>query len=232
MAYHDRLKKVPGALAERLYLSIQRYRKAWSRYRRPEDMRQLLRIFPNVTMTKSYILDYIPMGGPQSSWIWPFAKPVIQEHEEYLPEELEELARDQLMSMRRTPEGKRIAEQTLYKYLRYPSTQLGIFEYAVFIMELWATKSESKAMEWLDLGLIFSRHRFDNLIIKSQTAKRIRRPGVYEPTVQIDPDGGGKVQFLAYGSKGWKRVFQMLLRVDKGGNVGSEPGIVLVDLGG
>jgi hypothetical protein len=231
MTYRDQSQKVPGALAERLYASIQRYRNAWSRFKRPEDMRQLLRVFPNVTIAESYFLDYIPMGGPKSGWIWPFAKPVMHEHEEYLPEELKELARDQLMSMRGTPEGKRISEQTLYKYMRYPSTQLGIFEYAVFVMELWATKSKSKAREWLNLGLIFSRQRFDNLILKSQSAKRIRRPGVYVPTVQIDPDGSGKVQFLAYDSTGWKRVFQLLLRVDKGGHVESEPGKVLVDLG-
>ena len=232
MTYRDRLQKVPGALAERLYASIQRYRNAWSRYKRPEDLRQLIRIFPNVTMAENHLLDYIPMGGPKSSWIWPFAKHVMQEHEDYLPQELQELARDQLMSMRGTPEGKRIAEQTLYRYLRYPSTQLGIFEYAVFVMELWATKSESKASEWLHLGLIFSRHRFDTLILKSHSAKRIRRPGVYEPTVQIDPGGGGKVQFLAYDSAGWKRVFHMLLRVDQSGHVESEHGTVLVDLGG
>jgi hypothetical protein len=231
MSYRDRVKRVPGALAERLYASIQRYRNAWSRFKRPEDMYQLLRIFPNVTMTENYLLDYIPMGGPKSGWIWPFAKPVRHEGEDYLPEELEGLARDQLMGMRGTDEGKRISELTLYKYLRHPSTQLGFFEYAVFVMELWATKSAIKAGEWLNLGLIFSRHRFDTLILKSQSAKRIRRPSVYEPTVLIEPQGGGKVQFIAYDSTGWKRVIQLLLRVDKGGHVESEHGNVLVDLG-
>jgi hypothetical protein len=172
------------------------------------------------------------MGGPKSGWIWPFAKPVIFEAKDYLPEGLDGLARDQLIGMRGTPDGAQIAKQTLYKYFHYPSTQLGIFEYAIFIMELWATKSESKAMDWLSLNLLFSRHSFDNLILKSQSAKRIRRPGVYEPTVQIEPEGGGKVQFLAYDSTGWKRVLQMLLRIDSGGHVEREPGKVLVDLGG
>ncbi len=231
MAYRDRMQTVPGALAERLYVAIQRYRNAWSRYKRPEDLRQLIRIFPNVTIKEGYILDYIPMGGPKSSWIWPFAKPIMHEHDEYFPDELAKLARDQLTGMRGTPDGKRIAEQTLYKYLRYPSTQLGIFEYAIFVMELWATKSEEKAREWLNLGLIFSRQRFDSLILKSHSAKRIRRPGGYEPTVRLDPGRGGKVQFLAYESIGWKRVFYLLLKVDQGGKVEREHGKVLVDLG-
>ena len=232
MSYRDRVQKVPGALAERLYTSIQRYRNAWSRYKRPEDLRQLLRIFPNVTLVEGNILDYIPMGGPKSGWIWPFVVPAIYKGQEYLPEGLDGLARDQLMSMRGTPEGVQIAKQTLYKYFRYPSTQLGVFEYAIFIMELWATKSEVKARDWLNLNLLFSRHSFDNLILKSQSAKRIRRPDVYEPTVEIDPDGGGRVQFLAYDSAGWKRVIHVRLKTDPGGHVESEPGKVLVDLGG
>jgi hypothetical protein len=232
MSYLDRMQKVPGALAERLYTSIRRYRNTWSRYKRPEDLHQLIRTFPNITLTEGYFLDYIPMGGPKSSWIWPFAKPVMFEAREYLPEGLEGLARDQLMGMRGTPDGVQIAKQTLYKYLRYPSTQLGIFEYAIFVMELWATKSESKAREWLTLNLLFTRHSFDNLVLKSQAAKRIRRPEVYEPTVQIDPGGGGKVEFLAYDTTGWKRVLHMLLRIDPGGHVEVEPGKVLVDLGG
>ena len=231
MAFRDRLQTVPGALAERLYIAIQRYRNAWSRYKRPEDLRQLIRIFPNVTIKEGYILDYIPMGGPKSGWIWPFVKPIMHEHEEYLPDELANLARDQLTGMRGTPEGKRIAEQTLYKYLRYPGTQLGIFEYAIFVMELWATKSDVKAREWLNLGLVFSRQRFDSLILKSQSAKRIRRPEVYEPTVRLDPGRGAKVQFLAYESIGWKRVFYLVLKVDQGGKVERAHGKVLVDLG-
>lgn len=232
MSFRDRVHKVPGALAQRLYTSIQRFRKAWFRYKRPEDMRQLLRTFPNVTLAEGNILDYIPMGGPKSSWIWPFVKPNIYINQDYLPDGLEDLARDQLMSMRGTPEGVQVAKQTLYKYFQYPRTQLGFFEYAIFVVELWATKSETKAKDWLDLNLIFSRQSFDNLILKSGSAKRIRRPEVYEPTVEIDPDGSAKVSFLAFDSTGWKRVLHMLLKIDSGGHVESEPGKVLVDLGG
>jgi hypothetical protein len=229
--YRDQKQRVPGALAERLYVSIQRYRNAWSRYKRPEDLRQLLRVFPNVRTKEGYVLDYIPMGGPKSGWIWPFAKPQMYEQEDYLPEDLEGLARDQLTSMRWTEEGDQIARKTLYQYLRYPPTQLGLFEYAFFVMELWSTKSESKAADWLNMSFIFSRHRFDTLILKSQATKRIRRPDVYEPTVQIDPAGGGKIQFLAYEPRGWKRVLHMFLHVEPSGHVESEPGVVLVDLG-
>ena len=231
MTFHDGVQRVPGALAERLYTAIQRYRNAWSRYKRPEDLRQLLRIFPNVTISEGYLLDYVPMGGPKSGWIWPFAKPIQGADDDYLPDELSELARDQLSGMRDTPEGQRIAQQTLYRHLRYPGTQLGLFEYSLFVKELWATKSETKAEEWLNLGLLFSRQRFDGVIYKAQSAKRIRRPGVYEPTVRSDPAGGGKVQMLAYDSVAWKRIFSILLRVDKNGHVTSESGKVLVDLG-
>jgi hypothetical protein len=231
MTHHGRLQKVPGALAERLYVAVQRYRNASSRFKRPEDLRQLIRIFPNVTVAPGYNLDYLPMGGPKSSWIWPFAKAIIREGEQTLPPQLGDLARDQLAAMRGTLEGVQIAKQTLYSHLRYPNTQLGLFEYAFFVMELWATKSEVKASEWLSLSFLFSRHSFDNLILKSNLAKRIRRPEGFEPMVQLDPEGGGRVQFLAYNAVGWKRAFQVVLIVDSGGHVGSKPGPVLVDLG-
>ena len=69
------------------------------------------------------------------------------------------------------------------------------------------------------------------MIYKAQSAKRIRRPGIYEPTVRMDPAGGGKVEMLAYATVAWKRIISILLHVDKNGHVISEAGKVLVDLG-
>lgn len=221
--------RVPGAIAERLYVGLTRFRKNWDRYRRPEDLRQLVRVFPSVTVAEGYLLDYLPMGGRQERWIWPYALPKVPEPE--IPEALNSVPRDQLMRLRGSSQGRHIEIQTLYRYLKYPKTPLGLFEYAVFVMELWATKSETKAPQWLAIRPLFSRHAFENQLRKQGgTVKKISRPEVFDPIANLGTAGGGEVNFLAHEGGAWKRIFRMLLHIDHHGHVRSEAGKVFVNL--
>ena len=222
-------QKVPGALAERLFASIGRLRRAWPRHRRPEDVYQLTRIFSSVKLSEGYVLDYLSLGGPKTRWIWPYARP---QEDEAIRDALAEIARDQLVGLRESVEAIPIEVQTLYRHLTYPSTALGTFEYAIFIKELWATKSEVKANDWLSIQPIFSRTSFENRMRKAgETPKRIDRPTNYEPIVQMAPGGGREVRFLAYESQVWKRITWISVQVDPSGFVRSSIGKVMVDMG-
>lgn len=222
-------QKVPGALAERLFALIGRLRRAWPRNRRPDDVYQLIRIFPNVRISEGYVLDYLSMGGLKSRWIWPYAR---TQDNESIPDALAEIPRDQLIGLRESPEAVPIEVQTLYRHLTYPSTALGVFEYAIFINELWSTKSETKANDWLNMQPIFSRTSFENWMRKvGKNAKRIDRPTNYEPTVKRATGGGREVRFLVYQSQVWKRITWFILLVDPSGFVRSSVGKVLVDMG-
>ncbi|MCH7587597.1 MAG: hypothetical protein IIC78_06125 [Chloroflexi bacterium] len=222
-------RKFPGALAERLFTSMSRLRRAWPRHHRPEDLRQLIRIFPNVKLSEGYVLDYLPMGGPNSRWIWPYARP---KEDDAIPNTLAAIARDQLIGMRESAQAIPIEIQTLYRHLTYPSTVIGVFEYAIFIKELWATKSEAKENDWLSMQPIFSRASFENWMRKAgEIAKRIDRPANFEPFVEMSPGSRGEVRFLAYESQVWKRITWINLRVDPSGFVRRSVGRVMVDMG-
>lgn len=222
-------QRVPGALAERLFAFIGRLRRAWPRHRRPEDLHQLTRIFPNIKLSEGYMLDYLSMGGPKSRWIWPYARP---QEDEAIPDALSEIARDQLVGLRESAQAIPIEVKTLYRYLTYPATALGVFEYAIFIKELWATKSETKANDWLSMQPIFSRASFENRMRKAgEIAKRIDRPTNFEPVVQMTAGSGGEVRFLVYESQVWKRITWINLHVDPSGFVRSSVGKVMVDMG-
>jgi hypothetical protein len=225
----DRHHKVPGALGERLFVGINRFRNSWDRYHRPEDLRQLLRVFPNVNVAEGYVLDYLLMGGTQSRWIWPYAR--LDTPESEIPHALNAIPRDQLVQLRGSAEVRHIEIETLYRYLKHPDTPLGLFEYAFFVMEMWATKSESEAVQWLAIRPLFSRHAFENQLRKqASTAKKITRPEIFEPIIIPGSAGGADVNFLAYEGGAWKRIFLMILHIDHHGHITSEPGKVFVNL--
>ncbi|NIM95489.1 MAG: hypothetical protein GTO18_17465 [Anaerolineales bacterium] len=222
-------QRVAGHLAERIYGNVLRFRRGWNRYRQPEDLKQLLKLFPNVSLLEGYRLDYLQMGSVESGWIWPYACLESAEGEEGLPEVLAGMHRDQLISLRDTPEARGIAIGTLNSYLRYSSTPLGLFEYAFFMSELWSTKSSAVAGDWLELELIFSRFAFDNLLRKTPyVIKRIKRPDTYDPQTQLESKRGGEVSFLAYRGGAFKHIFVLKANVDPMGSVIRETGDVLV----
>ncbi len=222
--------RVPGYHAERLFDNLLRFRKAWSRYHRPDDVRHLLSLFPRVALESGYELDYLPMGGTPTVWVWPFARRVGTRVEN-LPELLAGIDRDRLAGMRGSEAGRKIEAGTLYRLLTYEKTPTGLFEFAVFVNELWATKSAAKARDWLDLEPIFSRRIFDEILRRSSgQAQRVTRPESFDPTAQLSAQGGGEVSLLVHPGGGYKRIAELRLVVEPGGSVRREMGKVIANL--
>ncbi len=228
MPLHE--NRVPGYRVERLLDSVRRFRKAWSRYHRPQDVNHLLHLFPNVSLPPDYMLDYLPMGGETNRWIWPYAR---RQREREPPEALASIARDYLVGERDTGVLRPVVVETLYRYLHYERSPRGILEYAFFVSELWATKSESVAGEWLSLEPLFSKRSFDTVLRKAGASLlRAARPPVYDPLVIADPDGGGTVQFLVYNPVGWRRIYYLECQIDAEGEVKRQAGDLVANLGG
>jgi hypothetical protein len=231
-SFDPKEKNVPGHRAERIYLEVMRFRRSWQRFHRPEDLRQLLRIFPDISLRESYILDYIRLGGEEGGWIWPFARPIGLEGDAGIPAGLDEIPRDSLISKRRSVDLRNLEIDTLYSHIDYPPTPLGLFEYFFFVNELWATKSASKAADWLNTVFIFSRRGFDQQIRKVPgVAKRVTRPPVYDPVVRIASEGGGSLRYFGYIGGPWKRIIQFECDIDADGYFQQKQGKVYVAWG-
>jgi hypothetical protein len=226
-----REQRVPGHHAERLFDSILRFRKGWARHHRPDDVNQLIRLFNKVTIQRGYMLDYLPVGGLASGWIWPYARRADPTPDSGPPPALTAIARDRLVSMRGSGELRRVEVDTLYVFLSYEQSAHGLFEYAVFVNELWATKSASKAGDWLDLVPIVNRRQFDNVIRKAaDRLERVARPAVYEPLARLDGAKGGEVRFMVFQGGAWKRITNLILKVDEQGIVRREFGDLVANL--
>ncbi len=222
--------RVPGYHAERLFDNLFRFRKAWSRYHRPDDVRHLLSLFPRVTLESGYELDYLPMGGTPTVWVWPFVRRVGT-REDNLPEMLAGIDRDRLAGMRGSEAGRKIEAGTLYRFLSFEKTATGLFEFAVFVNELWATKSAARAGDWLDMEPVFSRRVFDDILRRSAgQPPRVTRPDVFDPTAQWSAEGGGEVSFLIHPGGGYRRITELRLVVEPVGSVRREMGKVIANL--
>ncbi len=225
-----REQRIPGYTAERLFEGILRFRTAWPRYHRPEDVNHLLRLFPHVHIQSGYVLDYLPMAGTAAGWIWPYVRREA-ETQASLPRGLASIERDRLAGQRGSGELKRVEIESLYRYLTYDISPNGLFEYAVFISELWATKSASKAAEWLDLEPIFTKRTFDGAMRRAKQVVRVIRPELYDPLVRVDSAGGGEAEFLVFHAGPWKRIFYLKCRVDADGFVQRSEGALVANLG-
>ncbi len=228
MAQRPESQKVPGHRADYLLQKVRRFRGMWGRYHRPDDVNHLLRIFPHLSIERGYILDYIRIGGSSEGWIWPYAR----KEREGPPTRLTSIHLDKLATQRDSGELRRTEVETLYRYLDYERTAEGLFEYAFFISELWATKSASKAAEWLSMDPLFTRWHFDSVLRKAgRRVVRVSRPASYDPEVTFDPEGGGEVRFLVYSGGPWKRITFFSCWVDAQGSVRREPGELVANLG-
>lgn len=226
-----REQKVPGHHAERLFDGLERFRRGWARHHRPDDVNQLLRLFNKVSIRRGYILDYLPVGGLRAGWIWPYARKADPTPDSGPPLVLTAMARDRLISMRGSGELRRVEVDTLYAYLSYEPSPHGLFEYAVFISELWATKSAAKAGDWLDLVPIVNRRQFDSVLRKSgDHVQRVIRPSVYDPMARLDREKGGEVRFMVFQGGAWKRITNLILKVDEQGAVHREFGDLVASL--
>jgi hypothetical protein len=211
--------------------AVKRFRTNWMHYHRPEDVNQLLRLFPAVHLPRGFMLDYLPVGGVETGWIFPFARrEAVTEGESAVPAELAAMERDRLAGKRGSGELRRMEVEYLYRHLTYEPTHTGLFEYAFFISELWATKSASKARDWLDLDPIFTRRQFDAVVRAARQVTRVIRPETCDPLARL-ASSGGEAEFIVYQGAAWKRIFQLRLTVHPDGSVSRDPGDLLANLG-
>jgi hypothetical protein len=223
--------RIPGHHAERILEAVKRFRANWMHYHRPEDVNQLLRLFPAVHLPRGFILDYLPVGGVETGWIFPYARrEASTEGESAVPPELASMERDRLVSKRGSGELHQLEAKYLYRHLAYEPSPIGLFEYAFFISELWATKSASKARDWLDLEPIFTRRQFDAVVRSAKQVTRVMRPETCDPLARL-AEAGGEAEFIVYQGGAWKRIFHLRLLVHPDGSVRREPGNLLANLG-
>jgi hypothetical protein len=221
---------IAGYQAERLFESIERFRRSWSRFHRPDDVNQLLRLFSHVSLPPGYKLDYLPMGSGATGWIWPYARPGDSGHIGP-PAALASLARDELFAKRGSGELRRLEVETLYRHMSYEASPVGLFEYALLISELWATKSASRAGEWLGYQPLVTRRAFEAVLRRESSGlRRVARPDSYDPRV-ILAAAGGQVLFMVYQGGAWKRISMLACLVDGDGYVRRELGDLIANLG-
>ena len=224
--------RIPGYRAERMLEAVKRFRANWMHYHRPEDVNQLLRLFPSVHLARGLMLDYLPVGSVETGWILPFARrEAVTSGESAIPAALAAMERDRLAGRRGSGELRRLEVELLYNHLTYEQSPAGLFEYAFFISELWATKSASKARDWLDLEPIFTRRQFDAVVRAAKQVTRVIRPEVCDPLARLATDGGGLVEFIVYQGAAWKRIFRLRVTVEPDGGVRRDPGELLANLG-
>ncbi|MGA9533471.1 MAG: hypothetical protein WBR18_12205 [Anaerolineales bacterium] len=223
-------ERVAGYRVDRILEAVERFRGNWRRYHRPDDVNHLLRQFRKVDLQRGYVLDYIALGSSESGWIWPFARRDTPGTNAELPSVLREIPSDRLASEGRAGSLHSVAVQSLYRYLSFERSPQGLFEYAYFINELWATKSPGRESDWLSLVPLLVRHKFDAVLRReADRLVRVSKPDHYDPLVFVE-GAGGRVQFLAYQSGPWKRIIRLALKVEDDGSVGWQPLDVVASL--
>lgn len=218
---------IPRAHAERLMENLRRFRRRAGRLTKPSDVNQLLEIFARVSIQSGYCLDYLDMGAGARSWIWPYARRGEPDEPGAPPSRLAVLPRDELASRRGAPSVREIEFETLYRRLEYEPSPSGLLEYALFVSELWATKSDG---DWAQVELIFSKRAFDAAVRKSEKIVRITRPTSYDATARLAAGGGGEVRAYAYLGGAWKRISQLAFQVQPNGLIDRSEANVLVNL--
>jgi hypothetical protein len=222
---------VPGYRAEERLEAVLRFRRLWSRYAKPEDVNALVKQFPRVSVRQDYALDYFLIGGRQAGWIWPYARRAEARFAGQPPEALSAVPLDRLAAMRGRAEALELEAESLYQFLEYETSPQGLFEYALFVKELWATKSEAVASDWLELQPLFVKHRFEAVLrAESRQIVRFSRPKSFDPTSLVAPQGGGRVSFLAFEGGPWRRISYRTLVVDPRGWVRDQAGEVIASL--
>lgn len=211
--------RLPGYRLQPTLEAVQRFRNAWGRHHKPDDVNQLLRLFRKVDLQEGFQLDYLSLGRGQASRIWPYARPLRGPKAQALPEALQRVPPDQLVSQAPGGALRQVEAETLYRYLSYERSPLGLAEYAFFIPELWSLKSQQWAEDWLSLQPLVVRHAFDSVLRKAGSRLvRVSRPDHYDPIVQQD-EGGGRVLFMAYQPGPWRKVVWIELTVEAAGPV-------------
>jgi hypothetical protein len=223
-------ERVAGHRVDRIVEAVERFRGNWRRYHRPDDVNHLLRLFRKVELQRGYVLDYIALGSSETGWIWPYARRAAPDIGAEPPPVLREIPSDRLASEGRRGSLHSVAVNSLYRHFSFERSPQGLFEYAYFINELWATKSLGREADWLTLKPLLVRHKFDAVLRKeANRLVRVSKPDHYDPLVFID-GAGGRVQLLAFQRGPWKRIIRLVMNVDDDGSVDWQPLDVVASL--
>lgn len=223
-------ERVPGHRVDRTLEAVARFRGNWRRYHRPDDVNHLLRLFRKVELQRGYVLDYIALGGSESGWIWPYARSESPGVATELPAELRGVPSDRLASEGRDGSLRSLAARTLYRHLSFERSAEGLFEYAYFVNELWATKSAGRESDWLMLEPLVVRHKFDAVLRReADRLVRVAKPDHYDPVVRLE-GSSGRVELLAYQTGPWKRIIRLSMDVQADGSASWQPLDVVASL--
>jgi len=231
MAKRSSFKRIPQEQAEQVLTKVLRFRRTCDKYQRPDDVNGLLALFRRVSIKEGFTLDYVRHDDEMAGWIRPYARKYDASPEESLPPVIHLFDRDKIAGYRQTSELDELEVETLYQYLDYEKSDLGVFEYAFFVIELWSTKAYWHASEWLASTPIFTKRRFDSFLSKAKKPGKVIRPDHYGPLVHLEPEGG-KVRFLVHCPVFWDRIYYLNCVVSRDGRVDHSGGKTVADLGG
>ena len=119
----------------------------------------------------------------------------------------------------------------LYQDLACESSPEGLFEYAFFVIELWAVRASRHAAEWAESTPISTSERFDKYLTEVSKVIDLRRPRHFGPMARLDEDGGSRVRFLGHPPAGRERIYYLERMALSDGFVDREAGEIAADLG-
>ena len=215
-----RLERVAPDRAEDVLRRVLHFRDNYGQYTKPDDVNALLELFSSVHLRPGYVLDYdLVQEGEVITRIRPFARPAEEE--------------EAIFSVDETPEQEGHGEQaveTLYQFLSYDPTPVGLFEYTFFVQELWSTKASWHEAEWLASTPVFTQGRFEEIVNDARKVEELHLPDEYGPEVTMGKEGG-RVRFLVHTPMGWERIYWLEIGVEADGRLDVSAGDIAADLG-
>ena len=211
---------IPSEPAEALLESVLAFRTTSQSCAKPDDVKALLDLFPRVAVRDGYVLDYLQESTRDGVLlpIHPYARPADDDSWIPLSGPSDEVDR-----------GATVEE--LYDYLEYEATPEGLFEYALFAIELHSHRAGGYAAEWQDSTPIFTETRFDATVEQAGKVSDLKRPEHFGPQARREDEDGGRARFLVYTQMGWERIYYLDCRVYGDGFVEHEAGDILADMG-
>jgi len=212
-------ERVPAEPAAQLAMQVAAFRSQWDSLEKPQDVNALAALFPRVRVRQGYLLDYVQETSRDGVRlpIHPYARaeddptgaPLFEPGEVAHPDELAE---------------------TLYPYLEYEKSGEGVFQYALFHLELFSFRASGHEVEWLSSTPLFTEGEFEGILTSATRPNEVVRPEYYGPLAHL---GGpqSQVRFLVYTPMGWERIYYLESAVLPNGHVEHQAGDVLADMG-
>ncbi|MGY8826017.1 MAG: hypothetical protein ACKVJG_19115 [Candidatus Latescibacterota bacterium] len=215
-----RLERVAQERAEAVLGNVLHFRDNYARFEKPDDVNALLELFSGVHVRSGYVLDYdLVQEGKAMIRIRPFARRAESEEAVFSVEEPSD----------QEGHGEQAVE-TLYQYLSYDKTPVGLFEYVFLVQELWSTRASWHEAEWLASTPIFTQRRFDEIIHSARKVEDLKTPDWCGPEALVDAEGG-RVRFLVHTPMGWERIYWLEVSVEADGRLDVHAGDIVADLG-